>query len=89
MGAVDLLLHGLAFVLPAWCVALCTTLAAAVGQQGRGVSWWWSWLLSGLAGVIALCVALWLTGHDGSMLGYAALVLSCASVSWLLSMRRA
>lgn len=87
MGVIDLLLHGLAFVLPAFCVALCTTLASRVGRGG-GMRWWSAWLLTGLAGSLALLGALWAMGRDGSMAGYAALVACCGTLSWLLSLRR-
>lgn len=88
MGLVDLLLHGLAFVLPAVCVGLCTTLAARMGRRGAGMRWWAEWLLASAAGSLALLGALWAMGHDGSIAGYAALVACCATLSWLLSLRR-
>lgn len=87
MGLVDLLLHGLAFVLPAICVALCTTLAARTGGGGAGMRWWGAWGLTSLAGSLALLGALWAMGRDGSIAGYAALVACCATLSWLLSLR--
>lgn len=87
MGVVDLLLHGLAFVLPALCVALCTTLAGRVGRGG-GMRWWREWLLTSLAGSLALLGALWAMGRDGSIAGYAALVACCGTLSWLLTLRR-
>ncbi len=87
MGVVDLLLHGLAFVLPAFCVALCCTLVARVGRGG-GMRWWSAWLLTGAAGSLALLGALWAVGRDGSIAGYAALVVCCGTMSWLLSLRR-
>jgi hypothetical protein len=37
-----------------------------------------------LAGTAALLAALWLFGRDSTMIGYAALVLACASSQWLL-----
>ena len=87
MGVVDLLLHGLAFVLPALCVALCTTLASRMGRAG-GMRWWSEWLLTSLAGSLALLGTLWVMGRDGSIAGYAALVACCGTLSWLLSLRR-
>nr|WP_145545176.1 hypothetical protein [Variovorax boronicumulans] len=87
MGVVDLLLHGLAFVLPAFCVALCTTLVGRMGRSG-GMRWWSQWLLTGAAGSLTLLAALWAMGRDGSIAGYAALVACCGTLSWLLSLRR-
>lgn len=88
MGVVDLLLHGLAFVLPAVCVALCCTLASRFGRGGAGMRWWGEWLLTSFAGVLALLGALWSLGRDGTIAGYAALVACCGTLSWLLSLRR-
>lgn len=87
MGVVDLLLHGLAFVLPAFFVALCSVLAGRIGRRS-GMRWWREWLLTSAAGVLALLGALWAMGRDGSMAGYAALVACCGTLSWLLSLRR-
>jgi hypothetical protein len=42
------------------------------------------WLALGLAGSAALLGGLWFFGHDGKMVTYAALVLVCATVQWLL-----
>lgn len=87
MGVFDLLQHGLAFVLPAFCVALCTTLAGRVGRAGA-MRWWSQWLLTGLAGSVALLGALWASGRDGTIAGYAGLVVCCGTLSWWLSRGR-
>ena len=89
MAVVDFSLHVLGLVLPALAVALGTTLVArwrpAAPLRGR---WWMHWVLCSAAGVFALVGGLWWSGHDGRMASYAALVLVCASASWLLSLRR-
>lgn len=50
--------------------------------------WWSEWLLTSLAGSLALLGSLWAMGRDGSIAGYAALVACCGTLSWLLSLRR-
>ena len=83
-------LHLLGFLLPAPCIALCTTLAARWRAPSplRPRRWLLQWLLSSAAGAAALFAGLWLGGQDGRIASYAALVLACATVSWALSLRR-
>lgn len=88
MGFFTALVHLLAFAAPAFAVALCTTLASRWGRKPRRMRWWSQWLWTGVAGTLALLAALWLLGRDGSIAGYAALVACCATLSWLLSLRR-
>ncbi len=76
MDVVAVLLHGLAFVAPAICVALFTTLVARLGVGGASPLRWWSeWAASSAAGSAALLAALWALGRDGTL-------------AWLLSRRR-
>ena len=84
MDATASLLHLLAFVLPAWGVGLVTALAARWLFGAQRLAWWMQWLALGLAGSAALLGGLWFFGHDGKMVTYAALVLVCATVQWLL-----
>ncbi|MFT3719828.1 hypothetical protein [Pseudorhodoferax sp.] len=88
MDVVVALLHVGGFVMPAVCVALGTTLAARLLGGGGGMRWWAQWLLVSAAGVLALLGALWILGRDGSIAGYAALVACCATLAWLLTLRR-
>ncbi len=87
MDIVAFTLHLLGFLLPAPCVALGTTLAARwrAGAPAR-LRWWMQWLLCCAAGMASLVGGLWLSGHDGRMASYAALVLVCATVSWGLTL---
>jgi high-affinity Fe2+/Pb2+ permease len=44
-------------------------------------------LINALAGMGVLAAGLVLTGNDGKMATYGALVLVCATVEWLMQMR--
>ena len=89
MDVVAVLLHGLAFVMPAVCVALCTTLVARLGAGGASrLRWWSAWAVSSAAGSAALLAALWALGRDGTVAGYAALVACCGTLAWMQSRRR-
>jgi hypothetical protein len=88
MDLVALMLHVLAFVMPAVFVALCTTLVARWGARRAGAPrWWLQWAVCSAAGSAVLLAALWMLGRDGSVAGYAALVVCCGTVAWLLSRR--
>jgi hypothetical protein len=89
MGFVALLLHISGFVAPAVGVALCTTLMGR--WQGGGASrmrWWLEWAVASAAGALVLGAAMWVSGHDGTALGYAALITCCATLAWLPSLRQ-
>ena len=87
MPATDFLIHALNFIAPAIWLACLLTLAARA--MARGVSallpWPLVWLLVATVGVATLLVGLWLTGRDGKMATYTALVLVCGSTQWLLA----
>jgi hypothetical protein len=86
MGPIDFFWHLAGFLAPAAGVALLVSLAARVllPEGARPGSWLAAWVIGFLAGSAALLAALALTGRDGTMAGYAALVLACASSQWLL-----
>jgi hypothetical protein len=84
MGPLDLLWHLAGFLAPAFAVALIVSLAARVLLAPTGRSWKATMAIDFLAGTAALLAALWLFGRDSTMIGYAALVLACASSQWLL-----
>ena len=68
---------------------LAAHLTAALGLEGNpAAAATRQWLLTSLAGSLALLGALWAMGRDGSIAGYAALVACCGTLSWLLSLRR-
>ncbi|MGJ7580671.1 hypothetical protein ACSFA3_10870 [Variovorax sp. RHLX14] len=85
----DLILHLLNFVAPALFMALLLALMAR-GMFGRSASARGFWMQAGLnfvVGVAVLTIGLWVTGRDGKMATYAALVVVCGSVQWALSRR--
>ncbi|MES2975834.1 MAG: hypothetical protein V4757_19610 [Pseudomonadota bacterium] len=86
MGPVDLLNHLLNFVAPALFIAVLLALAARafVRRAPAAPALWRQMAWSFGAGVITLIAGLWLFGRDGKMATYAALVVCCASVQWLL-----
>lgn len=86
MGPLDFFWHLLGFLAPAAGVALLVSLAARILLPGSGGgSWVTAWILAFLAGAAALLAGLWLSGRDGTMLGYGALVLATATSQWLLA----
>lgn len=86
MGPFDLLNHLLNFMTPAFFIAVVLALAGrAFMRKSAGTPALWKQMaLSFGAGVLVLFAGLLLTGRDGKMLTYAALVVCCASVQWLL-----
>ncbi len=90
MGPLDFLWHLSGFLAPAAAVALLVSLAARVlmPESARQSSWIAALVLDFGAGTAALLAALWLSGRDGSMAGYGALVLASGSSQWLLGRRR-
>jgi hypothetical protein len=90
MGPLDLLWHLAGFLAPAAAVALLVSLAARIlmPESARQGSWAAALVLDFAAGTAALLAALWLSGRDGTMAGYGALVLAAASSQWLLGQRR-
>jgi hypothetical protein len=85
MGPLDLILHLLNFLAPAWVVACLVALAApiAVPRKTTGRSWWSQAALNFIAGSAVLAVGLWHYGVDGKMATYAALVVAVAACQWL------
>lgn len=85
MDLLALLNHLLNFVAPAAFLALVLTLAGRfLGGRRPGVPRWWvQCALTFLAGVVVLLAGLVISGRDGMMLTYAALVAVCGTVQWL------
>jgi hypothetical protein len=86
MLASEVLIHILNFIAPAFWMACFLGLCARFLGPGPAVSWPWSlaWLVVALVGVATLLAGLWLTGRDGKMATYIALVLTCGSTQWML-----
>lgn len=86
MGPIDFLWHLCGLLAPAAGVALLVSLAGRVllPEGARPASWLAAWVVGFLAGSLALLAGLALSGRDGTMLAYAALVLATATSQWLL-----
>ena len=89
MDALDLFWHIANFVLPAIGVgALTAALCKLLWRRALVRTPWFAlaWQASA-AGLAVLVAGLVITGHDGRMITYAALVVACAVVPWLKAAR--
>ena len=76
------------FGLPAMVLSLGITLWGSFQFRHQAqIKWLWRWLLNAICGLAVLVGGLVITGHDGKMATYGALVLVCASLEWVLQMR--
>lgn len=84
MQTLSFLNHWLNGLSVALGVASLLTLAAGWLWRGQiRAGWGLRWSLTALAAVLTWGGALWWGGQEGSMRGYAALLLVCATVQWL------
>ena len=89
MDALDLFWHIANFVLPAVGVGMLSAgLCKLLWRRSLARSSWatLAWQ-SSAAGLVVLIAGLLITGHDGRMVTYAALVAACAVVPWLKASR--
>jgi hypothetical protein len=89
LDALELFWHLANFILPALGMgALTAALCKAVWRRSLARTPWFTlaWQ-SSAAGLAVLVAGLVLTGHDGRMLSWAALVVACALVPWWKSIR--
>ena len=85
MSAADLLNHLLNFVAPAFWIAVLLAFGARLVVPGpTRVAWPWRLALDAGVGVLVLVLGLVLTGHDGSMATWIALVVAMATTEWYL-----
>ena len=86
MGPLDSLNHLLNFLAPAFWMAVAMAVLGRLVLRGRaaGLGRGLQWLLDFGVCALVLLAGLWLTGRDGKMATYAALVLAIASSQWLL-----
>ena len=87
MGPLDIAIHLLSFLAPAFAVAALVSLAARVFMPGRAglLAWWIQLALNSIAGAAVLAAGLWYFGVDGKMATYAALVAAVAVCQWACS----
>ena len=86
MSALALLDHLANFVLPAVFVALVLALCGRflMPRKAGTPVLWKQVAINSIAGAIVLLAGLALSGRDGRMSTYAALVVVCGTVQWLL-----
>lgn len=84
MNVLDTLWHLLNFMAPATCIGLSSALLAKLVWRAalRSVSWTTLVLWAALPALAAALLGLVLTGRDGKMLVYGAMVLASAVGLW-------
>lgn len=87
MNFLDVMLHALGFILPAFVVALLVTLAGRFFKKNRplALSFPAQSAINFIACLAILLIGLVLTGRDGKMMTYAAMVIVGGTVQWFLS----
>lgn len=87
MGVVDALWHVIGLLLPAGCVAIALALSSRFFKQNRPVA---GTFIARSAIIFIVCATvllagLYITGRDGKMMTYLAMVLAGGTAQWLLS----
>lgn len=87
MGAWDAILHAINFMLPAAAVALLTSTLGRFMKQNKPIANGFiaKFAINFIVCLAVLLIGLILTGRDGKMFTYLAMVLASASVQWVLS----
>jgi hypothetical protein len=87
MGVLDALWHLLGFMLPAAFVAICLAVSGRFFKQNRPIAGTFL-ARSAILFIVALSVliaGLLITGRDGKMFTYLAMVFATATAQWFLS----
>jgi hypothetical protein len=84
MSLSGVLLHLFNFALPALVVGclLAITSPLLLKKSRSHHSWLTQSAMNAAAGLLVMLGGLWIFGHDGKMLTYAAMVMACASSQW-------
>ena len=86
MAPIDIMLHLLGFVAPAFFVALAVTFASRwLRLSPQQMGWWRQTAINFTVGVGVLAAGLWHFGVDGKMATYAALAVAVATAQWICS----
>ncbi len=87
MGVLDAMLHAFNFTLPAAVVALLVTLCGRFFKKNKPIAGGFiAWIaINFIVCLTVLLIGLILTGRDGKMLTYLAMMLASATVQWFLS----
>ncbi len=84
----DVFWHLVNFGLPALVLSMGITLWGSIQFRRQSqIKWLWRWLLNAICGMAVLVGGLVMTGNDGKMATYGALILVCATLEWALQMR--
>lgn len=84
----DVFWHLVNFALPALAVSIgITAWGSFQFRRQTRVRWIWRCLINLMGGLAVLVGGLALTGNDGKMATYAALILVCATLEWLVQWR--
>lgn len=79
----DVLWHVLNFAMPALVLSLgITAWGAFQFRRQTQVAWGVRWAVNALGGLAVLVAGLVITGQDGKMATYGAMVLVCATLEW-------
>jgi len=81
----QLILHFAGFVMPAMFMAMVMPLVGRWVMGPGRYSMRQRMGMHAMSGVLVLLLGLWLLGNDGKMSTYMVLVLSAASLEWVLS----
>jgi hypothetical protein len=87
MGVIDALWHVIGLLLPAGCVAMALAFSSRFFKQNRPLA---GTLIARSAILFIVCAAVlltgvFITGRDGKMMTYLAMVLAGGTAQWLLS----
>jgi hypothetical protein len=87
MGVIDAFLHALNFMLPALCVAVMITLLGRFFKQNKPLAGGFiaRAAINFIVCLAVLLIGLILTGRDGKMFTYLAMIVASGTVQWLLS----
>lgn len=89
MSGVDFVWHVLNFLAPALVVAALTALAARWLEPSRRAErpWWQVAFAGAVAGWLVQAIGVVLSGSDGRMATYAAMLVAVAATQWWISFR--
>ena len=84
MGVWDFIVHLLNFAAPALIVASLVTLVARIALRKMAFPhvWHTQFAINFVVCMVLLLAGLWYFGRDGTIAGYTAMVLGCATSQW-------
>ena len=84
MGVWDFIVHLLNFAAPALIVASLVTLVARIVLRKMAFPhvWYTQFAINLVVCMVLLLAGLWYFGRDGTIAGYTAMVLGCATSQW-------